>query len=317
MTIEQRCKTCGKILPTAKDGQEQLALCTECANALVAVANERVLLAQSGVENPYQSYVPPPRQVEQDTHSAMHPVQNTVPTFGNIFNHAVTVWKANLWMMIAATLITFLVIPFGFNIASATVQGLVESVENPILAMIFGVILTAVAIVLNVFLGIGSTKFFLQVLRGGPANLGLLFQGGNRLLPVLGLLILDSIVVVFFLFVSYILFNVNPALGAVVFLALGIFSVVLFQWFWPSYYLVVDRRVSVIESFRLAKQITKGNNGNTCYVVLVWIGLFFLGLLLCGIGLLLTCPLMSLLWGSAYLMISGQIAPTGLAKIHH
>ena len=68
--------------------------------------------------------------LQTDFHSTMHPVQNTVPTFGNIFNHAVTVWKANLWMMIAALLITSFVIPFGFNIASAWVQGLVTAIAR-------------------------------------------------------------------------------------------------------------------------------------------------------------------------------------------
>jgi uncharacterized membrane protein len=310
MAIELKCKTCGKNLPTAKNGQEQVALCTECANALVAVANERVPLAQSGVENPYQSYVPPPRQVEQDSHAAMHPVQNTVPRFGSIVNQAVTVWKANLWMLIVALLITFFVIPIGFNMAFAWVQGIVSTIGNVYVVTVFNVIFSLVATILNIFLGIGSTKFFLQVLRGGPANLGLLFQGGNRLLPVLGLLILWSIVPVVFVIVYNVLFNVNQALGVGVWAALTIFFVVLFQWFWPSYYLVVDRRVSVIESLRLAKQITKGNNGNTCYVFLVWVGLFILGAIPCGVGLLFTCPLMSLLWGSAYLKFSGQIGPT-------
>ena len=89
--------------------------------------------------------------------------------------------------------------------------------------------------------------------------------------------------------------------------------VVLFQWFWPSYYLVVDKRTSVIESLRLAKEITKGNNGNTCYVFLFGLGIFILGAIPCGNGLLLAIPLSSLLWGSAYLMYSGQIAPAGLA----
>ena len=185
------------------------------------------------MENPYLPYAAPQGIPDPDFHSAMHPVQNTVPEFDNIFDHAVTVWKANLWMLIAATLITFLVIPFGFNIASATVQGLVNSVENPILAMIFGVILTTVAIVLNVFLGVGSTKFSIQVLRGGPANLGVLFQGGNRLLPVLGLLILWGIEPIGAVFVCSFLANINPVFCAVVGLTFCIFFVVLgvtFVW---------------------------------------------------------------------------------------
>lgn len=269
------------------------------------------------MENPYLPYAAPQGIPDPDFHSAMHPVQNTVPTFGNIFNHAVTVWKANLWMMIAATLITFLVIPFGFNIASATVQGLVNSVENPILSMIFGVILTTVAIVLNVFLGVGATKFSIQVLRGGPANLGLLFQGGNRLLPVLGLLFLWSIEPIGGIFACIFLARINPIFAVAGVLIVTIFFVVLFQWFWPSYYLVVDKRIPVIESLRLSKEITKGNNGNTCYVFLVGLVINVLGAILCGIGLLFAIPLSTLLWGSAYLIISGQIPPTGLAKIHH
>ena len=326
MTIEQRCKTCGKILPTSNKLEEQVTVCTDCANVLAAatqaefVSNKlekrqdaQIPLLQPGVENPYQSYAAPQGIPDLDFHSTMHPVQNTVPTFGNIFNHAVTVWKANLWMMIAALLITSFVIPFGFNIASAWLQGLVDNVENPILSKTFGVILTTVGILLNVFLGIGSTKFSIQVLRGGLPNLGLLFQGGNRLLPILSLSILWGIGPIGAVFVCSFLANINPVVCAVVGLILFIFFVVLFQWFWPSYYLVVDRRTKVIESLRLAKEITKGNNGNTCYVFLVGLGINLLGAIPCGVGLLFTVPLVSLLWGSAYLMISGQVAPSGLA----
>jgi DNA-directed RNA polymerase subunit M/transcription elongation factor TFIIS len=36
MTIEQRCKTCGKILPTSNKLEEQVTVCTDCANVLAA-----------------------------------------------------------------------------------------------------------------------------------------------------------------------------------------------------------------------------------------------------------------------------------------
>ncbi len=150
------------------------------------------------------------------------------------------------------------------------------------------------------------------MLRGSTANLGLLFQGGNRLLPVLGLLILWEILPIGGVFLCYLLINLNPVAGVVGVLTIVIFFVMLFQWFWPSYYLVVDRQIPVIESLRLAKQITEGNNGNTCYVFLVSLGLLLLGAIPCGIGWLFTGPLSSGLWGTAYLMISGQFAPTFL-----
>ena len=326
MAIELRCKTCSNILPTANKLEEQVTVCTDCAKMLVAASEAafastkpekrqdlQIPLLPADQENPYQPYVASQGLMELDFHSTMHPVQNTVPTFGNIFSHAVTVWKANLWMMIAVTLITFFVIPIGFNIASGWVQGLVNSVGNPVLAIIFVVISTLAAIILPVFLGIGSTKFFIQVLRGGPADLGMLFQGGNRLLPVLGLSILWGIEPIGGVFVCYFLANINPVFCAVVGLTFFIFFVVLFQWFWPSYYLVVDRRTPVIESLRLAKEITKGNNGNTCYVFLVGLVLGIFGLQACGVGLLLSMPLGLSLWVSAYLMFSRQIAPAGLA----
>jgi len=107
MAIELRCKTCSIILPTANKLEEQVTVCTDCANVLVAatqaafISNKleksqdaRVPILQSDMVNPYQPYAAPQGILDLDFHSAMHPVQNTVPTFLNIFNHAVTVWQA-------------------------------------------------------------------------------------------------------------------------------------------------------------------------------------------------------------------------------
>ncbi len=120
MAVGLKCKTCGKILPTANKDEEQVTVCTDCANVLFAATDAafasnrperrqdvKVPRLQPGMENPYQPYAAPQGMMDREVHSATYPVQNTVPTFGKIFNHAVAAWKANLWLMVAAWFITF------------------------------------------------------------------------------------------------------------------------------------------------------------------------------------------------------------------
>ena len=78
-------------------------------------------------------------------------------------------------------------------------------------------------------------------------------------------------------------------------------------WFWPFYYLNVEEKAGVIESFSVASKITEGNRGIAFVLVLVSFGVNVLGMLALCVGILFAAPLVSLLWATAYLMMSGQL----------
>ena len=78
-------------------------------------------------------------------------------------------------------------------------------------------------------------------------------------------------------------------------------------YFWPSYFLVVDGKSSVLESFGKGARISEGNKLNI-FVTWVISGLIMiLGVLAVCIGVIFAAPLVGLLFAVAYLMMSAQI----------
>jgi uncharacterized membrane protein len=83
--------------------------------------------------------------------------------------------------------------------------------------------------------------------------------------------------------------------------------IVLFFLYWPSYYLVIDGKCGVMDSFNAAQRIAEGNKLTTFLVMLVGAGFTMLGEMACLVGLFFAIPLVSIMWCTAYLMMSGQI----------
>src|SRR5438477_94252 len=61
------------------------------------------------------------------------------------------------------------------------------------------------------------------------------------------------------------------------FLLLIVPGVLLLLAFWPAYYLIVDGRAGVIESFSVARRITEGNWGSAFVLYIMSIGISLLG----------------------------------------
>ena len=80
--------------------------------------------------------------------------------------------------------------------------------------------------------------------------------------------------------------------------------------FWPSYYLVLDGRSSVFESFALAYNITEGNRVTTFLLWLLSVAVIIIGLMALCVGVIFAAPLVAMLWATAYLMMSGQLSTT-------
>ena len=82
--------------------------------------------------------------------------------------------------------------------------------------------------------------------------------------------------------------------------------------YWSYMYFLVDRNCGVFESFQLAGMHAPGNRMQAVLLGIMAIGLSFLGLLACGVGMLVTVPLVMLMIVIAYLMMTGQpfVQPT-------
>ena len=95
------------------------------------------------------------------------------------------------------------------------------------------------------------------------------------------------------------------------FLLLIVPGVILLLMFWPAYYLIIDGRAGVIESFSVARRITEGNWGSAFVLYMMSIAISLLGCAAVCVGLIFALPLVSVMWAVAYLMMSGQLMPYG------
>jgi|GEM_PF-1709499 len=205
-----------------------------------------------------------------------------------IVNHAIEVWKRNLSVGLGmAVLPMVIMIPMMILMfVGAAVTAPMEEPALTIGVMILGYFLLILS---QTWLGIGQCQMSVRMARGQQVQLSELFGGGDRLLPVLGFALVTTPIMI------------------IAALPLYIPLIFLLLVFWPSYHLIVDHKCGVMDSFGLARQITEGNKLTTFVLVLVSYGFALLGELACFVGLLFAIPLISLMWSTAYLMMSGQL----------
>jgi len=217
-------------------------------------------------------------------------IRNVKAEIGDIFNYALKVWKENFGILIGATLIVF-----GLAFGLAFFQGFVESMlkgidQRPTAAStIFSLIFGILSNVFQAFVGIGNLYLMLALLRRQPASIDMLFGGGERLLPTIGVSIFLGLAI------------------TVGFLLLIIPGIIVMLFYWPSYYLVIDRRMPVMRSFAVARTITKGNEITAFVMGLLALAIFVVGVLALCVGIVAAQPLALLMFACAYLMMSGQI----------
>ncbi len=147
-----------------------------------------------------------------------------------------------------------------------------------------------VLIAASMFFMIGYLDMLIKIARGQPAAVGDLFKIPGRLGPMIGVILL---------------FGLMVSIGSMLCVIPGLILLVMF---WPAQLLVLEGKADVIESFTVARSITANN---TLTIILVWLvgGVIAnLGALACGVGVFVSIPLAQLLWVTAYLMMSGQLA---------
>ena len=220
---------------------------------------------------------------------------------GEILSHGWEIYKGQVGLLLGVVVVFYGII-FGAAFAGSLIQNLILfSVAGPAgrggnpIAMgiaVFG--LTLFFQVLNVALGAylqaGLHVLLLRVARGENAEFVDLFSGMR-----------------FFsrFFWGTLLFQIMIGLG---FLFLIIPGIILALMFWPLFYVIVDRDTGVIESLRLAHELTTGNYLAAFVLFLAGMGIQLLGVFpgMC-VGWLFTSGLWMVLWAVAYCGMNGQL----------
>lgn len=208
-----------------------------------------------------------------------------------IVDHAIRVWQDNLGVLMATTLMQIL-IPLALNGLMFLGFFLATAIRMPVIFVISVVVFVALypfLVCLQVYLAVGEKHVCLMASRGLRPSVSDMFIGLDRLWPSLGFMLLlfpIAIVSVFLLHAPLIIFLL---------------------FYWPSSYLIVDRKCGVMESFGLAQRLTEGNKMTSFLIALVGSGFVLLGELALCVGILFAIPLVNVMWSTAYLMMSGQI----------
>ena len=327
MPIEFRCSQCNQLLRVPDDSAGKAARCPKCQALMSVPAGESALppavfvqpmgappppppssgnpFGDSGGRNPFGEPASSPNLnpyaspaiamgLPSPYFARLAPIER-VPvnpqrvSFETVFNQAWQVWQSNLGLLVGIT-VTIFVINFAVTIPAGIVQAILEENGQRDALAVVRVVTQIIAGSLQVYLGIGQSQVLIKLFRRQPANFTELFGAGYLFWPVLG---------------AFLLFGLLFALS---FLFLIIPCVIFYLRLWPFRFLIIDQNAGPIESFSQAAEITSGNWGTALLLMLVSIGLFFMGCVSCYIGLLFAMPLISALWVAAYLLMAGQLS---------
>ena len=70
----------------------------------------------------------------------------------------------------------------------------------------------------------------------------------------------------------------------------------------------MDEKAQALESFEMARPFAQPNAGTTIVLGLASFGIMLVGCMALFVGVLFAGPLVSCMWGTAYLMMTGQLA---------
>jgi len=141
----------------------------------------------------------------------------------------------------------------------------------------------------NTYFQIGMIALSLKVVRGEPAEISDLFSQTHKLVPAIVASILTGIGVVMGMFAL--------CIGG------------LFVWALLSFtmYFIVDRDLDAIPALQASVEVAKGNLGGIFGFWLAAMALGFLGLIPCGLGLLVVMPMINLAMAHIYLAVSDTV----------
>ncbi|HIM29697.1 MAG TPA: hypothetical protein EYG57_09070 [Planctomycetes bacterium] len=304
MSIEFQCPNCSQMLRVPETAAGKQAKCPKCQTLAnvpgVAPASEQPTQPMFGSpqeqpnkpaptsENPYATAPMAGGGFAAGPEKSSGEIRNVQVDVSEVISHAFECWKRDLGILVVASLVAgfasqVVAIPAGIVIAVLQANG-----EDEIAAIV-NVASSLLSAPIQVYFMMGLMTISLASARGQQVELGMIFYRADNTMGALGAILL-------FMFLIFL---------AV--LACIIPGILVALFFWPFYFLVVDKRVGIGETFSMARVITTGNSGATILLWLASIGIMIVGLLACCVGVIFAYPLTQVMWATGYLMMSGQL----------
>ncbi len=339
MPIELRCSRCDKLLRVPDESRGKTARCPQCGGLTSVPAAKEGTSAASAPNpfadaspasagavprlgdptNPYAKAVSPDQPAYQWKTVGPGDLVHSRIDLGELFSHSWKIFTGQVGMGVLFTLICF-----GIGMATQIVGfplSMAQQAAGNDLGMRVGLFMAQQVwgLVVNAGFVCLLINFGVQVARGNPSPLGKVFDIGHCYLKVLGLLVLIQLINfaigivcaipggALFLVPDNTIQMVALALFVVAMIVAVIAMMVIYMIFFLSSYLIVDRRMGVIESMIASKQFMRGNKLVVfAGFLLVSIGGSLFSLVTCCVGYLFFVPYIAV-WGSVvYLMATGQ-----------
>jgi uncharacterized membrane protein len=246
-------------------------------------------------DNPYATAPMPGGGVMPGPAAVPGEIRNVQVDVSHVISYAFECWKRDIGILVVAVILaglasSVLTIPAMIIVAILSLNGEED------LAAVVNIGSQIVSLPLQMYFMLGLMNIALASARGQKIDIGMIFYRGGNTIGAL---------------VAIVLFGILIAVATLACIAPGI---VVIMFYWPFYYLVIDRRDSMGQAFTLARQITMGNVGTSVLIWLCTIGILLLGYAACLVGVLFAYPLVMLIWATAYLMMSGQLQAGQMRK---
>ncbi|HEX6985723.1 MAG TPA: hypothetical protein VF170_10110 [Planctomycetaceae bacterium] len=353
MSIEFRCPSCQKKLKTGDDKAGKTAKCPQCGTPVTVPAATATAEDDFGGFPSFEEFdaapgAAPPRrrapaaaagQVACPMCGAMNdpaagrcyacgedltartPSETGKPTaslaFGDVFGTAFDLWKNELGMTVAATLLAIVTSIVAYIVLlalpslaiDALAQG--DNQAGTIAAVVLFIMCLGLFATVAFYLTLGLGRIALDVARRRPVQVGTLFSQAGRLptmwlnMPLVGIVVVLSAVPGFAVAVGGIALAVqqeNAAMALIAIVGYILYVAALSitpQLVWPVSFIAADGHRGLrpfIGTFRLIL----AKPGLATLLVLFGALLSFAGSLACGVGLLFTIPLTLVMYAVAY-----------------
>lgn len=153
-----------------------------------------------------------------------------------------------------------------------TSQSSENTTESSSLTLVVSVISQVVQQIVSIFLQLGMARVGLNLVSGKEVSIAMLFGEGSKLLRAIG---------------ASILFGIAALIGFVLLIVPGIYIVLRYGQFMNA---IVDRDLGIMDAFSYSSSITTNNRLNLFGLGLLSILAIIVGLIPCGLGLIIAGP---------------------------